>query len=84
MDQSLQCLRSEVVAMATEALAVTGFRTSRNDSRLLTQEKLCGIVGGARDWESGTWTPLALTVTHCVTLGESFPFPEPQLPCLEK
>lgn len=45
MDQSLQCLRSEVVAMATEALAITGFRTSRNDSRLLTQEKLCGIVG---------------------------------------
>lgn len=27
---------------------------------------------------------MALTVTYCVTLGESLPFPEPQLPCLER
>lgn len=41
------------------------------------------MVRGAVDWESGTGTPSAPTFTHCTTLGEALPFPEPQLPFLD-
>lgn len=41
------------------------------------------MVGGAVDWESGTGTPSAPTFTHCTTLGEALPFPEPPLPFLD-